>query len=397
MLVGGGTKSVEISNEDPIPVEGTVELGSTTITAIQNAVDAANNTVESSLAVIADQLNDILTEIMQKLEAGEDVGLTEDAITALATAIATLFNYPTDYPDAGTHTKLDTLLSQTDSLETLLAHLTDATQKTLLTNGTNIADVTAGDAGNNAQIVSPASKNVNFTTTGPVNTVLVGPIDISNFSSFVVDMNTFSGTGSPAWRMQLSGDGSTWRTLAYEVTNNPNGAPTTTDGTSTGSVGGPLQNERYFRIIQSAGTSTSVSGTVRFSSDNWTPRSIYASLVGTPAVASQQSGTYTVQPGNTQNTTPWFVEERNSYSHLAANATTTIKSGAGKLHSITINTLGVADTITVYDNTAGSGTVIAVINAAVSQQTLLYDVVFSTGLTVVIAGTTAPDITVAYR
>lgn len=86
-----------------------------------------------------------------------------------------------------------------------------------------------------------------------------------------------------------------------------------------------------------------------------------------------------------------------SFLNLAANATTTIKSGAGTLHTITINTLGTADTVTVYDNTAGSGTKIATINAALSQTTFTFDAAFATGLTVVIAGTTAPDITVTYK
>lgn len=85
-----------------------------------------------------------------------------------------------------------------------------------------------------------------------------------------------------------------------------------------------------------------------------------------------------------------------SFLNLAANATTTVKTGAGVLHSITINTLGTADTVTVYDNTAGSGTKIGTINAALSQGTLIFDAAFVTGLTVVIAGTTPPDITVCY-
>ena len=71
-----------------------------------------------------------------------------------------------------------------------------------------------------------------------------------------------------------------------------------------------------------------------------------------------------------------------------------VKSGAGHLRSITINTTA-AGTITVYDNTAASGTVIAVIQASVSPQTLEYNVTFGTGLTIVTAA--ASDITVGYR
>lgn len=84
-------------------------------------------------------------------------------------------------------------------------------------------------------------------------------------------------------------------------------------------------------------------------------------------------------------------------THLAANATTLLKTGQGLLHCITINTKGAtANTLTLYDNTAGSGTVIGVIDTTAAAQSLFYDVVFNTGLTVVIATGTAADVTVAW-
>lgn len=84
------------------------------------------------------------------------------------------------------------------------------------------------------------------------------------------------------------------------------------------------------------------------------------------------------------------------FSNLAANATTTIKTGAGVFHSISINTKGITNTATLYDNTAGSGTKIATIDTTLSQDTLIYDIAFSVGLTIVIAGGTAADVTIAY-
>lgn len=92
------------------------------------------------------------------------------------------------------------------------------------------------------------------------------------------------------------------------------------------------------------------------------------------------------------------VTQECSYSHISSNATTTVKSGAGSLRGITINTKGAsANTATVYDNTAGSGTVIAVIDTTAAVGTLSYDIAFTTGLTVVTATGTAPDMTIAYR
>jgi hypothetical protein len=87
-----------------------------------------------------------------------------------------------------------------------------------------------------------------------------------------------------------------------------------------------------------------------------------------------------------------------SYSHISTATTTTVKSGSGTLHSVTVNALGtVASVLTVYDNTAGSGTVVAAINSLSITGTLTYDVTFTTGLTIVSTGTVAPDVTVSYK
>jgi hypothetical protein len=86
------------------------------------------------------------------------------------------------------------------------------------------------------------------------------------------------------------------------------------------------------------------------------------------------------------------------YNHISTNATTVVKSGAGVVHSITINTKGASANIaTVYDNTAGSGTVIAIIDTTGNVGTIILDVGFYTGLTVVTATGTSADITVSYR
>lgn len=87
-----------------------------------------------------------------------------------------------------------------------------------------------------------------------------------------------------------------------------------------------------------------------------------------------------------------------SFSNITTATTTTVKSGAGVLHSITINALGtVASSTIVYNNTAGSGATIATINTLAGQESYIYDVAFSIGLTLVTTGTVAPDITVSYR
>lgn len=88
-----------------------------------------------------------------------------------------------------------------------------------------------------------------------------------------------------------------------------------------------------------------------------------------------------------------------SFTNIAGAATTTVKSGAAVLHSIIINKAVATGVVTVYDNTAASGTKLATITqpAAIlqSQNEMIYDAIVSTGITVVTSA--ADDITVTYR
>lgn len=81
--------------------------------------------------------------------------------------------------------------------------------------------------------------------------------------------------------------------------------------------------------------------------------------------------------------------------NIASAATTTVKSGTGVLHSITVNTTA-AGTITIYDSLTGAGTKIGTIAASPAiGSTFLYDCAFTTGLTIVTAA--ASDISVNFR
>jgi hypothetical protein len=86
------------------------------------------------------------------------------------------------------------------------------------------------------------------------------------------------------------------------------------------------------------------------------------------------------------------------YNHITTNTTTTVKKGSGILHAIVINTKGAsANTVTIYDNTTNASPVIAVFDSTTAVGTILFDVRFGTGLTIVTATGTAPDMTVVYR
>jgi hypothetical protein len=87
------------------------------------------------------------------------------------------------------------------------------------------------------------------------------------------------------------------------------------------------------------------------------------------------------------------------YTNISSATTTTCKSGMGTLIRIVNNRKVANGVITVYDNTAGSGTVIATItNPATlldNAQVFEYGVGFDTGLTIVT--TAADNLTVVWR
>ena len=104
-------------------------------------------------------------------------------------------------------------------------------------------------------------------------------------------------------------------------------------------------------------------------------------------------------PGTNGNSQVFLPVGAFRFLNITTDATTVVKSGAGVFHTLTLNNATTAtETITIYDNTAASGTKIASITVPSSPQpvTLRYDVVFSNGLTIV-TGVAAGDLTVSYQ
>ena len=94
-----------------------------------------------------------------------------------------------------------------------------------------------------------------------------------------------------------------------------------------------------------------------------------------------------------------YADWGSSFLNIAGAATTAVKSGAGILIAITFNKLVASGVVTIYDNTAASGTKIGTVtNPAVlltTQLNLSYGLRFATGLTIVTSA--ADDLTVIYR
>lgn len=114
----------------------------------------------------------------------------------------------------------------------------------------------------------------------------------------------------------------------------------------------------------------------------------------------------TLLSGENQTLNRLMIAPSYSFSNITTNTTTVVKGSAGILKGFTINNPGkftVADlVVTIYDNTAASGTKIGTwtIPVDATQQVvppIVLDVAFSTGLTIVTSGpTVAADITVSY-
>lgn len=94
------------------------------------------------------------------------------------------------------------------------------------------------------------------------------------------------------------------------------------------------------------------------------------------------------------------------YTNITGTGTTVIKGSAGPpvvpatgiLHSICFNTATATEVVTIWDNTAASGTKIGTITIPASSQLFCqkYDVAFINGLTVQTA-TASSDITVTWE
>lgn len=91
-------------------------------------------------------------------------------------------------------------------------------------------------------------------------------------------------------------------------------------------------------------------------------------------------------------------EPVHQYTNIASASTTVVKTGTGTLKRIVVNKLVASGVITIYDNTAGSGTKIATVTnpgtLLVNQLQLEYGIRFQTGLTIVTSA--ADDVTVVY-
>lgn len=95
---------------------------------------------------------------------------------------------------------------------------------------------------------------------------------------------------------------------------------------------------------------------------------------------------------------PCTMQAGSKSTNISGATTTTVKAGSGILRRVVFNKFVALGIATLYDNTAGSGTVLATITLPVallaSNGSLEYNLNFATGLTIVTS--VAFDMTVVY-
>jgi hypothetical protein len=95
----------------------------------------------------------------------------------------------------------------------------------------------------------------------------------------------------------------------------------------------------------------------------------------------------TLLAGEDQTNNVTKVEQRFNATYISTATTTVVKGSGGFLHSIVVQG-GTTGTIKVYDNTAGSGTVIADFDTTNAIASYQFNCVCATGITVVTSAAT---------
>lgn len=232
------------------------------------------------------------------------------------------------------------------------------------------------------------SKNIGDGSLGALNDF----IDLTGLDAFSTCGIVLSGTWSGTITIYGSLDGSTLSVIVCQALGG---------GSLTGTIntnGQYVMNCAGMSLIRVKMTSYT-SGTANITA--WGSNSFLFSR----SVSVMAGGTDATIIGNDGNRMLVQIEALRSYQRCTGNATTTIKSGSGRCYGLSIGDNTTGGTITLYDNTAGSGTVIAKffvgtplsLTGFLGAHFLPLEINFTTGLTAVTAGSTANDFTVVYR
>lgn len=162
-------------------------------------------------------------------------------------------------------------------------------------------------------------------------------------------------------------------------------------------VTNPWVTSRTWTLSSSTDSVTAVGNVASGSADSGNPVKVGAKYNATmPSFSDGQRANLQVNQFG-----ELACRSRNKYLNMVGNVTTTVKSGAGVLHTICFNGGANSTTATLYDNTTATGTKIGTLDLLSVNSNVLsclnYDVEFTIGLTIVLAGSNNNDITVTYQ
>lgn len=235
---------------------------------------------------------------------------------------------------------------------------TAAKQPALGTSGTPSADVITVQGAASMTAIQVGGAAVDGAAAGTTSPAPVGGIYVSTLPTYTAGART-------QWVSDSSGN------LRVNVTGISN---TAADAAS---------NSNHIRFFNNNSTTTAglldASGYI-FNGSTWDRQRGIAGSFGkaTGVLAVEQAGA--------------------SFTRISTATTTTVKSGAGILHKILVNTAVASATITIYDDTTATGTVVGIVtlpSTVGNPFTLTYDLSVGTGITIVTSDAT--DLTVVYR
>lgn len=290
----------------------TIDADTGSILTSVDGLETSNSAIQTAVQLIDDTVVTLGTATYaEATSAGLAIGaVRRDADTTL---VNTTNEWGPLQMDANGRLKTEVF-----SGETLPVSLTSTTitGTVAVTQSGTWDEVGINDSGNSITVDAPVATPVYVRLSDGAAAITTLPVSLASVPSHAV---TNAGT------------------FAVQSTNQANSGVDIGDVTINNAAGASAVN------IQDGGNTITVDGTV----------------------AATQSGTWTVQPGNTANSTAWLVSDRPSTSgglskfHLVGAATTNatnVKASAGQVYSVTAFNLNAAPAYLKFHNTAGTPT-----------------------------------------
>lgn len=291
-----------------------------------------------------------------------------------------------------TNSNFSTIATNTGNSATS-ANQTNGNQQTKITDGTNTTNVVANNstsAGNAGNFLPMGSTGYTTNTVTLTSAASSSPwYDLLNYPSLAIGILANSSGSNLAF--QTANDASFTNIVSMSMTSSSStvGVPSTSTSSSTATYFGNRMG-RYFRVTGTLTGGNTISLSLTFFTNPTSPNVF--------GVSAGQNGTWTVQPGNTPNATPWIFSQAIHNSGVAVSSSVTVvKNAPGYLSGVLVTTAGTSQSMTIYDNaSAASGTVIGVVpSGATAGQYYPFNMPAANGITCS-GSSNNPAVTVAY-